>query len=233
MPVNKPKLLDLFCGVGGCSMGYHLAGFDVVGVDISPQPNYPFKFIQADALKVSLKGFDCFHASPPCQRYSLIARCSAKVAHKYPDLVDPVRQRLLETKKPYVMENVPTAPLINPRLLCGTMFKDLAVIRHRIFESSFWIRNLFCRFHPRTYISKNQTPHIDPDNGFVTVVGHSTPTLRRARQAMGIEWAKTMQEVVEAIPPVYTQYIGWFLRNAVNGETDYSRLQFDFLASVL
>lgn len=225
---ERPKLLDLFCGVGGCSMGYYLAGFDVTGVDINPQPNYPFKFIQADALEISLGGFDCIHASPPCQRYS-VATIGAGTEMNHPDLVDPIRQRLIHLNKPYVIENVPNAPLIYPRSLCGTMFKGLRVIRHRLFETNFWFRNLYCHYHPRVYISKRLTPDIDPYTGFVTVVGHMCPSLNAAKSAMGIHWAKNMKEVVEGIPPPYTQYIGKYLRDQCKGLRDYSHYNPSFL----
>lgn len=123
--MTKPKLLDLFCGAGGAAMGYHRAGFEVTGIDINPQPHYPFKFIQADAMTYPLGGFDCYHASPPCQRYSILTRgLHQDRIENYPDLIAPIRDRLLHTGKPYVIENVEGARklLINPVKLCGTMF---------------------------------------------------------------------------------------------------------------
>jgi site-specific DNA-cytosine methylase len=130
----KPRLLDLFCGAGGAGMGYHRAGFEVVGVDIAPQPHYPFEFHQGDALEyLAAHGheFDAIHASPPCQRYSSIQRIT-KNKHKWPDLVDPVRQLLIKSGKPYVIENVQGAPLRVDAFMCGSMF-GLGMIRHRIF----------------------------------------------------------------------------------------------------
>ena len=137
------KLLDLYCGAGGCSVGYNRAGFDVVGVDINPQPNYPFEFIQSDVFDIDesfLQEFDIIHASPPCQAYSIGAVWLHKGGNEYPDLLGPTRKLLHEMSKPYVIENVATAPLLKPMMLCGTMFK-LGVIRHRHFEydSDMWL----------------------------------------------------------------------------------------------
>ena len=155
--MSKPRLLDLFCGAGGAAMGYHRAGFEVVGVDISPQPNYPFEFYQLDATalvqdvdnkcwhesqtKTTLPGasyaclgnFDAIHASPPCQRYTTLV-AQAGTFGDYPDLVEPIREILKASGLPYVIENVPGAP-IEGVLLCGSMF-GLKVIRHRVFESN-------------------------------------------------------------------------------------------------
>jgi len=164
----KPRILDLFCGAGGAAMGYYRAGFDVVGVDIEPQKNYPFEFILADALQLMdaltitgewrgnssngftvwrLKDLDAFHASPPCQKYSVMTngRWQDRVA-AHPDLIKPTRERLVATGKPYIIENVPgaKAELINPIMLCGTMFGlqtkgGSQLRRHRYFETSwFW-----------------------------------------------------------------------------------------------
>ena len=132
---RKPRLLDLFCGAGGAAMGYHRAGFEVVGVDIKPQPHFPFEFHQVDALTYTLDGFDAYHASPPCQRYS----CAVNLHNNrdsHPDLIDIVRNILLKTGKHYVIENVPGSPLINPTQLCGSAF-GLRVRRHRLFEITF------------------------------------------------------------------------------------------------
>ena len=132
------KILDLFCGAGGATMGLHRAGFEVVGVDIHLQPNYPFEFIQADALELNLEGYDAYWASPPCQCYSKAAIGSRNAGVIYPDLINKTRKRLLLTSKPYVIENVVGAPLIFPTYLEGTMF-GLGVLRRRLFESNIWI----------------------------------------------------------------------------------------------
>jgi len=132
----KPKLLDLYCGGGGAGMGYSRAGFEVVGVDKNPQPHYPFEFHQADAIEYLTKHyheFDVIHASPPCQRYSRITKVSSTKNH--PDLLQTTINALMETKKPYIVENVVGAPMTNYLMLCGTMF-GLRVFRHRLFVTN-------------------------------------------------------------------------------------------------
>ena len=209
------KLLDLFCGAGGAAMGYHQAGFVVVGVDINPQPNYPFEFIQADALELEpefLEGFDAIHASPPCQAYSVLAKRNGN-AHEWPDLVGAVRDILTSTGKPWVIENVEGSPLINPILLCGTMFDKLRVIRHRLFEANFDIippPHIPHKAHPRVHTLDKRKAHYgktDEWQDFVQVTGGGNCTIAAARDAMGIDWMKKA-EINEAIPPDYAQFIG-------------------------
>ena len=132
----KPKLLDLFCGAGGASMGYSRAGFEVVGVDIKPQPNYPFEFIQADAIEYldNCYKFDVIHASPPCQKFSGMQHIH-KNKDKHPDLITPTVKFLDKLNLPYVIETVIGAPLRIDLLLCGTMF-ELPIRKHRIFTSN-------------------------------------------------------------------------------------------------
>jgi DNA (cytosine-5)-methyltransferase 1 len=199
----KPRLLDLFCGAGGAAMGYHRAGFDVVGVDIEPQPRYPFEFHQANALTFPLDGFDAIHASPPCQAYSWAAR-RWDVARA--DLVAPTRNLLRATGLPYVIENVPGAPLISPIRLCGEMF-GLEVIRHRLFESTV----------PMVAPAHLRHRGTVRDGTYVTVAGHGGDNIRgrgsRAdkQRAMGIDWMSDA-ELNQAIPPDYTEWIGLRLR---------------------
>jgi DNA (cytosine-5)-methyltransferase 1 len=147
--MTRPRLLDLFCGAGGAGMGYHRAGFDVVGVDIASQKNYPFEFIQGDALAYCAEHgheFDAIHASPPCQAHS--AMKTMYNAREHLDLVPQTREALRATGKPYVIENVPGAPLITPFILCGTMFdlgwEDAELRRHRLFESSTFMLTPSC-----------------------------------------------------------------------------------------
>lgn len=202
--MTRPRLLDLFCCAGGAATGYHRAGFDVVGVDIEPQPDYPFEFHQADALTFPLDGFDAIHASPPCQSFTAYRRRGAGVGDGYPDLIAPMRRRLEQTGVPYVIENVAGAPLNNAIMLCGSSF-GLDVRRHRYFESNVALFALPCdhawqtpRFPPAT----NRT------NLRCTVeVGVWRIPLETQRAAMGIDWM-TLHELSEAIPPAYTEFIG-------------------------
>lgn len=200
------KALDLFCGAGGASMGLHLAGYEVTGVDIEPQPNYPFAFHQVDALQFPLKGFDLIWASPPCQAFTAYRR---RRNHVRPtdNLIPKVRERLVNnwtgTGTTYVIENVPRAPLIQPIMLCGSMFR-LDVRRHRIFETPLPITQPLCRH-------KEQTPRFPPatnrSNLRSTVeVGVWRIPLRIQRRAMGISWM-TREELSQAIPPAYAKWL--------------------------
>lgn len=201
----KPRLFDLFCGAGGAAVGYHLAGFEVVGVDIKPQPHYPFEFRQLDVLDLGFAnfiGFDATHASPPCQRYSTITSFKGSQATE-PDLIGPTRELLQRTGLPYVIENVPGSPLFGPLRLCGSMF-GLEVRRHRHFESP-WLHSI-------------RPPACDHSRRCIAVYGkapaHRLPDgVQRARdlaegqRAMGIEWME-WAELTQAIPPAYTKWIG-------------------------
>jgi DNA (cytosine-5)-methyltransferase 1 len=206
----KPRLLDLFCGAGGAAMGYHRAGFEVVGVDIKQQPRYPFEFHQGDAMAWPLDGFDVIHASPPCQRYSDLAKRNGN-AHKWPDLVRVIRYRLEgPTGAHYVIENVEGAPLMDPVTLCGTMFPELRVLRHRLFEADFPIEAPPHKPHPLVHTHDKRKRHYgttDEWTDFVQVTGGGNSTLEAARDAMGIDWMNK-HEINEAIPPAYTEHIG-------------------------
>lgn len=205
----KLKILDLFCGAGGAAMGYYRAGFDVVGIDIQDQPNYPFCFIQGDALKVHLAGFDAIHASPPCQRFSTASGLSAKQRReKYPDYIWPTREKLKQTGLPFIIENVENAPLINPVVICGTSFPNLKVIRHRLFECSFSVKNLSkCDGkHPKITKNSQNGPKNSNNDDFFTVAGNCS-NLTNASAAMGIDWMNK-EEINEAIPPDYTFFLG-------------------------
>lgn len=198
-------ILDLFCGAGGASMGYKRAGFIVVGIDIQPQPRYIGDyFIQMNALDCDyefLSLFDMIHASPPCQAYSNASALARKRGKIYPDLVHPVRRLLIASGKPYVMENVPPAPLRADICLDGTMF-DLALIRRRIFESN--IPNM--PIYPKP--SRIEGSVIEGD--YVSVVGRGGAGSRFKadwEKAMGIDWM-SKEELKESIPPAYTEWIG-------------------------
>ena len=211
---DRPILLDTFCKAGGCSVGYYRAGFDVVGVDIEPQPRYPYKFIQADALEfIAEHGhkYDAIHASPPCQVYSVTAPQSNG---NHPDLVEPVRDLLATTGKPYVIENVPGAPLENPLILCGTMF-GLKVIRHRLFECNppIWFPPATCQCKDAYTASHRGYSSFENGATHISVVGNNYAA-DDGREAMGIDWM-IRAELSQAIPPAYTEYIGRFLIEAV------------------
>lgn len=208
----KPRLLDLFCCAGGASAGYEAAGFDVFGVDIVAQPNYPYPMQIADALTLSplfLGEFDAIHASPPCQAYSDLAHRNGN-GHEWPRLIEPVRELLAATGKPYVIENVEGSPLQDYIVLCGTMFPGLRVIRHRLFESNFPVAVPPHLRHPLCHTLDKRKAHYGQTDewvDFVSVNGGGNSSVAAARDAMGISWM-TKKEINEAIPPAYTQYIG-------------------------
>lgn len=199
--MSRPRALDLFCCAGGVSMGLHRAGFDVVGVDIESRPRYPFPFVQADALKppVRLEAFDFIWASPPCQAYSWSA---ARWDVERDDLVEPTRALLKRSGRPYVIENVPGAPIRVDLALTGQMF-GLEVIRRRHFECSFFVLSP-SRPSLRGSVRTGE---------YVTVAGHGGENMkgrgsRAAKQkAMGIDWMNDY-ELNQAIPPAYSEFIG-------------------------
>lgn len=210
---SRPRLLDLFCGAGGAAVGYHRAGFDVTGVDLHPQPNYPYPFYQGDALAppVDLYDFDVIHASPPCQAYSDLAHRNGN-AHEWPQLVEPVRDMLATTGRPYIIENVEGAPLRNYIVLCGTMFPGLRVLRHRLFEANFVIPVPHHPQHPLCHTYDKRKRHYGKTcewRDYVTVTGGGNCSIAAARDAMGIDWM-IKKEINESIPPAYTEYVGRF-----------------------
>lgn len=204
---DMPKLLDLFCGAGGAASGYARAGFEILGIDNTPQPHYPFEFIEADALdyaRAQGHRFEVIHASPPCQQYSRL-----RSIHKrdHPDLIPAVREILRGSGALWIMENVPGAPLINPVMLCGLQF-GLRIFRHRYFESNC------CLFVP------DHIPHgkqLVGTGGFVSVAGHGDSDRGRIppdhrsvaswRLGMGIDYM-IQDELAQAIPPKFTEYLG-------------------------
>lgn len=204
------KLLDLFCGAGGAGMGYYRAGFDVIGVDREPQPDYPFLFVQADALEFVARNarfFDAIHASPPCQGYSSMRHLVPK---ERPRLIEPVRELLIASGKPYVIENVPAArgALRKPIALCGQYF-GLGVRRHRFFECSFAAWSPECRPHHKSspiavYGDHPEETPRSPGSGGAINRAH---TLEAGRAAMGIDWM-AWEQLTQAIPPAYTRFIG-------------------------
>jgi DNA (cytosine-5)-methyltransferase 1 len=206
------KILDLFCKAGGAGYGYYLAGFEVVGVDIEPQPHFPFEFHQADAieyLREHWMEFDAIHASPPCQEYSKSAAQWRKEGREYPDLVGKTREELIKTGKPYIIENVPNSPLINPIMLNGSIF-NLLVHRPRLFETNFPVE--------QPYIPKTKRPvkmgRPVKEGDIIQPVGHFSG-VAYARKQMQIGWMN-VGELAQAIPPAYTKYIGEILMGYLN-----------------
>ena len=206
------RALDLFCGAGGASVGLHRAGFEVTGVDIEPQPNYPFRFIQADALEFPVEGFDFVWASPPCQAFTAYKRRKAHVKPRE-NLIPLVREMLAHF--PHVIENVPGAPLEKPFMLCGSSF-GLDVRRHRIFEANFPVASPAC---DHSWQTPRFPPATNRNNLRRTVeVGVWRIPLETQRRAMGIDWMER-RELTQAIPPAYSEFIGrQFLRGGNDGE---------------
>lgn len=218
--MKKLKLLDLYCKAGGAGMGYHLAGFDVTGVDIENQPNYPFRFIQADAITYLLRNghkYDAVHASPPCQfatRSTAQFRNAGKI---YTNLIPLTRKALDKIGLPYIIENVPGAGLRPDIILSGIMFY-LKVIRVRHFETGNWMM-----LQQQIEAAKGTVKNGDYCSVFGKCSSDRTPnrfgqkTIREAWMfAMGITWHMKESEVAEAIPPAYTNYIGHQLINQLN-----------------
>ena len=190
------RALDLFSGAGGAAMGLHRAGFDVIGIDNRPQPHYPFTFIQADALNppVRLEDFDLIWASPPCQAFT-----NARVIHgkMHTDKLTPTRVMLEGAGVPWVIENVPGAPMRADYILCGSHFGERRLKRHRLFECSWPTFNLITS--------------CDHKNGEIVSVfghgGHIYHGVEDWKKVMGIDWM-SRDELAQAIPPTYAQFIG-------------------------
>jgi len=200
--VSGPKLLDLYCCQGGAGMGYKLAGFEVTGVDLFPQPRYPFKFIQADAieyLRAHGHEYAAVHASPPCQAHT---KAQKIMGNEHPELIEPTREVLLDLGIPYVIENVPEAPLLDAVELCGAMF-DLGTYRHRLFETNF---PLLVPAHPKHEARTTKMGRKPVDGEMMHVVGNFSG-VEKAKEAMGIDWM-TRDGLRESIPPAYTRLIG-------------------------
>ena len=209
-------MLDLFCKAGGASMGYYRAGFEVTGIDIKNQKRYPFEFIKADAVEALkdidyLKSFDVLVGSPPCQTHSItqhLRNAQGKSTDKI-DLIPETRAGFIASGKPYVIENVPGAPLLNPLTLCGSSF-GLKVRRHRLFESNILLTGITCNH-------KEQGKPVGIYGSMRDEIpggGHTAKTIEQAREAMGIDWM-LWGDLVEAIPPVYTEFIGKQIMEAI------------------
>lgn len=184
----KLRAADLFCGAGGAAMGLHRAGFEVVGWDRKVGLAYPFQRHICDALSANLSGFDFVWASPPCQKHCAFAHLHKK---EYECFISPVREKLKAWGGPYIIENVPGAPLLNPVQLCGSWF-GLRVRRHRMFESNIALRGVDCR-HRRK----------DDHGGNC----HKPHNIKEAQDAIGIDWMNRA-EIAQAIPPAYSEFLG-------------------------
>ena len=226
---TRPRLLDLFCGAGGCSVGYERAGLEVVGVDHKPQPHYPFAFLEGDALELMvcllrdgffhttasdkplwLSDLDAIHASPPCQAYSSLRHLPWLKDKDYPKLINPVRDALVASGKVWVIENSVRAPL-SGIFLCGTMF-GLPLYRHRRFECSHLLlrppheRHTEIIGHGRRVNNRRSAKGAWGNQKIVTVAGGQFKK-RDGERAMGIDWM-SKPELAQAIPPAYTEWIG-------------------------
>lgn len=204
----KPLALDLFCCAGGASMGLHQAGFDVIGVDVRPQPRYPFRFVQASALAppFDLRQFAFIWASPPCQAHSDLK--SAWNAKRHEDLIPATRAMLVASGRPFAIENVEGAPLRSATRLCGTSFDlgsgDAELWRHRHFETNFPVPIRFCIHGQRQRVIGVYGGHGRDRRRNVNAQDYST---EQRREAMGIDWM-TGIELSQAIPPSYGKFIG-------------------------
>lgn len=201
---NGLRVLDPFCCQGGSAMGWYLAGFEVTGIDVVPQPRYPFAFHQGDAVEfIRAHGheYDLIAGSPPCRRYSNTQRIRG---NEHPDLIGPTREAMQATGRPYIIENVEDAgpELLDPILLCGRMF-GLRTYRHRLFESSL---PLAARLHPRHLAPVAKMGRPVRDGEFMHVVGNFAG-VDLAREVMGMPWA-SRDGLREAIPPAYTEFLG-------------------------
>ncbi len=205
---SRPRLLDLFCGAGGAAAGYSRAGFEVVGVDIKPQPRYPFEFFQADALeflrmvypRVASEPFEAIHASPPCQAFTDLK--SMWNSGEHADLLTPTRELLEETGLPFVIENVEGAPMCSPTTLCGSSF-GLRVRRHRLFETNWTLMSMPCA-HGQQGVPVGV---YGTGGGGQMTRGYKARGVEEAREVMETPWM-TLAECSQAIPPAYTEFIG-------------------------
>lgn len=200
------RLLDLFCGAGGASDGYARAGFEVVGVDIAPQPHYPYAFFRGDVFKLAkdwMATFDLIHASPPCQHFTKYRNVVKDITDRYEDHLAATIDML--APYPYVIENVPGAPMRADAVLCGSMF-GLNVMRHRWFQTSFPLMSPACNHKGWERQFKSSTDR--PNLRYTIEVGSWDEPIERQKAAMGIDRPISVRELSEAIPPAYTEWLG-------------------------
>jgi DNA (cytosine-5)-methyltransferase 1 len=212
LPEREPNgltVLDLCCCSGGASMGYYLAGFDVLGVDIAPRPNYPFPFVQGDAIEyVRQHGhrFSLLHASWPCQHRAAITKgTNAHLRETYPDLLPEGRAAMLTTGRPYVIETTEARPDV---VLCGTQF-GLPILRHRRFEVHGWMPMAIPHTPHRGRVRGwRHGEYFEGDYLAVYGKGGGKATVPEMQAALGIDWTDVHEELTEAIPPAYTLFLG-------------------------
>lgn len=213
----RPLLLDAFCCAGGASVGYHRAGWDVVGVDIEPQPNFPYEFHRGDAIEfIKEHGheFDAVHASPPCQASSALTK-GTNQGRVYPQLIPDTREVLASLAVPTVIENVAGAPIRKDLRLCGEQF-GLAVIRHRYFECTGWAPvSLPHRKHRGRVQGWRHGEYFDGPYFAVHGEGGGKGSVAEWQKAMGISHTDVRKEIAEALPPAYAEYIGRQLLGAI------------------
>lgn len=220
---GRPGILDVFCCEGGIAEGFWRAGFNVIGIDNEPQPNYPFEFIQADALKMLadldfVEQFHAVHTSPPCQDQSDLRHRTGK---RYPALIKPVQDLLDDLEHldmPWIIENVEGAhELRDPVMICGASVPGVRVIRHRYFETNWGLEGVDCPRdergkvrHPLVFTHdkrKRHYGHLDQDTAYVQVTGGGNSTIANKRDAMGMPWASA-HGCNEAVPPAYGEIVG-------------------------
>ena len=198
-------------------MGYHRAGFVVIGVDIEPQPNSPFEFVRGDVRDLAVGSwvvagrhigrYDAIHASPPCQHFTKYRNVHKDITERYANLIVPTQRLLERSRLPYVIENVPKAPIRPDLVLCGSMF-GLDVRRHRWFELGGWDALAPGGCNHKGWRRRFKSSSDRPNLRYTIEVGAWDEPLERQKQAMGVDWDITVRELSEAIPPAYTEWIG-------------------------
>lgn len=226
---RKFKILDLYCCAGGAAVGYAQAGFKVVGIDRDEQPEYPFTFIKGDALGLGAEmanEFDAIHASPPCQHFTKYNNCRKNLKYKYEDLIELIRIMLIESGKPYIIENVVGSPLLAPITLCGSMF-GLDIRRHRLFESNILLMQAECNhkiWNPNRFPGGRSRERGNARmlcRGTIEIGRWNIP-IATQQKGMGINWINDLRKLSEAIPPAYTNFLGLQLLSFLKAETLYN-----------
>lgn len=218
------KALDLFCCAGGASTGIARAGFDVTGVDIDEQPEYPYRFVRGDALAQDLNGYDFVWASPPCQCFTKYKNCRPNLPEKYQDLIAATRAKLKAWGGYWIMENVVGAPLDNPVTLCGSMF-GMDIRRHRLFESNVMLMQPQCNhgiWTPNRYPggrSRERGHARVPCRGTIEIGRWNIP-LETQKAAMGMPWVSDLRKLSEAIPPAYSEFLAAQIKRVIASQND-------------